>query len=1466
NELDVLVKALQGDDQANPFVIDIVPATIAGSNLISAEGSSFTDTYTAAENGQNAPDVFYQITAPDCAVEMTASTCGSSFNTFLHVLDATGAVLSSVDNNCGDDATITWGVDPGQTYLIVVEGAGAAVGDFTLDLTATEFEINLGEDLQICAGQQVLLSAEGPEGASYLWSTGATSSEITVAAAGIYTVTVTNEAGCAQQDEIVITEVPDITPGPVEYLVPSNGRSDLELPVSFLWIADPNASYDFYLWKQGESKPSVPFAADLATNTLSIENGLDLITTYNWQVVASNSCGSQFVEGPEWVFTTADLPDVSIQSATVDPTTLFVEDPLSISISYENLGLAEVLDMTVSQSFYLSADTEFDGETDVLVGSASFDIERLTAEDTLEVVQELQLPTGWAPGDYYVIIDFDVDNTEGNLENNTFVTDRITIEATPIADLQLKDLTYQSLAVSSGEELVIEYAMENLGTKDIGTAFEDRVYLTTSATFSLTTVVDILADFENRETITEDMDGNPLVNPVQGFQLPIGGRRSTSAYVTIPESLTPGTYYVHIAGDAKDVLTEANEENNIVSGGLLLVNAPMMADLAPTRLDVSVTTATGTDIIQVSWQVTNLGDAIQDARSWIDALYIAPTNTCQDLTTCALPLHSASFNTSLGSPLLEGATYEMTEEVYLPNSLDGDYYIYLMVNEIINPDNTLPDNRNNNLRIAAQPITITPSDNPPALCGDDYSSPCPIQILENNFGYGSVPLNSVDLTNATLQPWEAATFPEGYANQKSLWYEFTIPTSRSVSINIEERFNQAHVGNSDISVMVFNKPEGDLEGTLPLLPGGQNDLAPFTPLISFGRTANACLNKGTYLIRISAGDKYLSNFPLRAELEVNHPESFVSDNVRRAMQYDRQDDPFLFPFPLGHQNRVVEFESGCLSIDDQAEVDELIAVLPDLAINGVSVVQDYDQTAWFTFETDDHIDALHLELNAVKDFVDVNHVGYRLYEGDARTTPRADLVQVEASILTRETVSTRPTRIELTPRNLACVLNANSTYSIQFFIHRDHQNRFRLKLHDLGEGPSQGANPADPYLPFADNGNLLPVPKADVNVAPPEYNLFGTLTRPGGFLSTIANHFDCATYIDNHTCPAVAPDASFDRAADQLDLRQWYVVSFDEDVNVWINNWTVSQFRRLRVYPGDVRDMCSNGLSLPNPWPSEISTDNPTEALDFGAFRAACLPSGVYTIEVMSRADESNVLHPNSSLGGSNELEIYTLQVPQSHQFTLADKDQVDKINNGEALEDAGTDPTNFKVYSGVPDVLGCATTDLPLFPDGVCDGLAERAGIYRQIVIGEPGVLIVQNAFFFEHGLYQLNTDADVDFERPLTDVDFLKADLVEEGDCFGAGVASNESSLDFCVRSGTYIFAAFGDDENVGTVSEPSFLFRKRPIDVPQFSKPGLAEQMDTLDLPADGSYLESQSAFVTCDAHVYTINGEGPCKYNG
>jgi hypothetical protein len=67
--------------------------------------------------------------------------------------------------------------------------------------------INLGADLTICEGSNYILDAANP-GATYLWSTGATTQTIAVNTAGTYTVTVTTAAGCDQTDAIVITTNP----------------------------------------------------------------------------------------------------------------------------------------------------------------------------------------------------------------------------------------------------------------------------------------------------------------------------------------------------------------------------------------------------------------------------------------------------------------------------------------------------------------------------------------------------------------------------------------------------------------------------------------------------------------------------------------------------------------------------------------------------------------------------------------------------------------------------------------------------------------------------------------------------------------------------------------------------------------------------------------------------------------------------------------------------------------------------------------------------------------------------------------------------------------------------------------------------------------------------------------------------------------------------------------------------------
>ncbi|MEN9369175.1 MAG: hypothetical protein RI952_40 [Bacteroidota bacterium] len=67
--------------------------------------------------------------------------------------------------------------------------------------------VNLGADITICEGSNYLLDA-GNAGATYLWSTGATTQTIRVNTAGTYMVTVTNAAGCDHTDAIVITTNP----------------------------------------------------------------------------------------------------------------------------------------------------------------------------------------------------------------------------------------------------------------------------------------------------------------------------------------------------------------------------------------------------------------------------------------------------------------------------------------------------------------------------------------------------------------------------------------------------------------------------------------------------------------------------------------------------------------------------------------------------------------------------------------------------------------------------------------------------------------------------------------------------------------------------------------------------------------------------------------------------------------------------------------------------------------------------------------------------------------------------------------------------------------------------------------------------------------------------------------------------------------------------------------------------------
>ncbi|MFN7015286.1 MAG: hypothetical protein ACK4ON_13555, partial [Bacteroidia bacterium] len=81
-------------------------------------------------------------------------------------------------------------------------GCSAAIDDIEIIINENPV-CSISGDLQICGDGSSVLS--GPYGYAYLWSTGETTQSIEVSVAGVYSLTITNEAGCSSTCEVEIT-------------------------------------------------------------------------------------------------------------------------------------------------------------------------------------------------------------------------------------------------------------------------------------------------------------------------------------------------------------------------------------------------------------------------------------------------------------------------------------------------------------------------------------------------------------------------------------------------------------------------------------------------------------------------------------------------------------------------------------------------------------------------------------------------------------------------------------------------------------------------------------------------------------------------------------------------------------------------------------------------------------------------------------------------------------------------------------------------------------------------------------------------------------------------------------------------------------------------------------------------------------------------------------------------------------
>ncbi len=91
--------------------------------------------------GEAAPDVYYSYTGSGTIENITISLCGggTNYNSYLRVYsDCTLATeIIANDDFCGEQSELTFESDGSSTYYIMVEGAGAASGVFSLEISCT---------------------------------------------------------------------------------------------------------------------------------------------------------------------------------------------------------------------------------------------------------------------------------------------------------------------------------------------------------------------------------------------------------------------------------------------------------------------------------------------------------------------------------------------------------------------------------------------------------------------------------------------------------------------------------------------------------------------------------------------------------------------------------------------------------------------------------------------------------------------------------------------------------------------------------------------------------------------------------------------------------------------------------------------------------------------------------------------------------------------------------------------------------------------------------------------------------------------------------------------------------------------------------------------------------------------------------------------------------------------------------
>ena len=127
-----------GDFTNDAIAVTTLPYTSSGDNSICYSNQNLV---------YNSPDLYYQLNPTPLMQSIHVSLCGSSFDTFLTVVDPQGNVLAFNDDsdNCGTSSELTFDPQGQGLVYVIVEGWGNETGAFDILIDANYLGVDENE-------------------------------------------------------------------------------------------------------------------------------------------------------------------------------------------------------------------------------------------------------------------------------------------------------------------------------------------------------------------------------------------------------------------------------------------------------------------------------------------------------------------------------------------------------------------------------------------------------------------------------------------------------------------------------------------------------------------------------------------------------------------------------------------------------------------------------------------------------------------------------------------------------------------------------------------------------------------------------------------------------------------------------------------------------------------------------------------------------------------------------------------------------------------------------------------------------------------------------------------------------------------------------------------------------------------------------------------------------------------------